>query len=180
MINSASKTPTSQQQGWTLADTHATFTKLCKAGVVGFYDRFEATEIVAFQKNRNPVNVFSLFVGEEGALNENESHPVFLNGKHRISISGLPEWEFGIVRYSISVEQMLSTLSKYQQERIWNPSCTCSLEVGKLLPIAPQFAPKDAREGLPWNRVLKNNFWNGSHLLELADPDKSYLRHFLT
>lgn len=182
MINTIRSATTPQQQGWTLADTCATFTKLCETGIIGFYERFEATEIIAFhngQKKQAPVNVFSLFVGEEGALNEIDQRLVFLNGKNRLSISGLPEWKFGIVRYSISVPALLSTLIAYQQKNIWNPSNTKALDVGSLHPIAPQFAPKDARESLPWNRVLKNNFWNGSHLLELADPEKRQLRHFL-
>ncbi len=39
-------------------------------------------------------------------------------------------------------------------------------------PLPPQFVPADTASPHPWNGVLKNNFWEGSHVLELFDAQK--------
>src|SRR6202022_1697046 len=36
--------------------------------------------------------------------------------------------------------------------------------------------PADTTVIAPWNNVLNNNFWNGSYVTELADPDKTGLK----
>ena len=50
------------------------------------------------------------------------------------------------------------------------------MHAGDLISAPPQFVPPDFGAPVPWNRVLKNNFWNGSHVFEWADAEKAALR----
>ena len=50
------------------------------------------------------------------------------------------------------------------------------LHTGDLISAPPQFVPPDFGTPVPWNRVLKNNFWNGSYVFEWADAEKTALK----
>jgi hypothetical protein len=50
------------------------------------------------------------------------------------------------------------------------------LQTADLVSIPTQFGPSDNLGPVPWNRVLKNNFWNGSHVFEWADANKAALQ----
>ncbi|MFV8104482.1 hypothetical protein ACNQ23_27275, partial [Enterobacter cloacae complex sp.6730515] len=51
-----------------------------------------------------------------------------------------------------------------------------ALKVGRLTAIPPQFVPSDTFQTHAWNGVLKNNFFDGSHVLELFDREKLALQ----
>ncbi len=171
-----SNTSVGKWPAWSWAATRAEFAKLCTPGVLGFYDHFEATELIGFRKGHMPINLFSLFVGEEDGLTEEDLVQTWLN-TDRITVKGLTGWTFGLFRYAVSASAMQSALDTFEVDKVWNPSGE-PLEVGPLQPLPPQFAPPDSAENLAWNRVLKNNFWNGSQILELADPEKRELAPF--
>jgi hypothetical protein len=52
------------------------------------------------------------------------------------------------------------------------------LHVGKLHEVPQQFVPPDSTTIVAWNKVLKNNFWNGSHVFEWSDTEKKVLKPF--
>ena len=150
--------------------------RLSEPGVLGFYDRFEATELLGFRKGQPPVNLFSLFVGEEGDVADSGGEQIWLNPQP-LQVKGLKDWRFGLLRYSLTQRALDDALTRLVDTNRWNPSGD-SLAVGPLEGRKPQFAPPDSYNMLPWNRLLKNNFWNGSYVVELVDPVKAALPDF--
>ena len=149
--------------------------KLIAPDVLGFYTHFEATEIVAFIKGQtNPVNVFTILVAEDRG-NEESQACTFLNTVGRIEVKGLKGWAFGVVRYTCPVADLVPALELLSAKGEWQQSGN-PLVLGKLVAVPRQFVPPDAAATIPWNHVLKNNFWNGSHLFEWSDQEKNVLR----
>jgi hypothetical protein len=66
-------------------------------------------------------------------------------------------------------------LEHFQRTEQWEPSGK-RLHVGPLILAPIQFVPADSTESAPWNNVLKNNFWVGSHIVELVDPEKAAVK----
>ncbi|MEH2480202.1 hypothetical protein V1282_003559 [Nitrobacteraceae bacterium AZCC 2146] len=148
---------------------------LTEDGVLGFYTHFEVTEIVAFRgKGAAPRNVFTILVAED-RKQPADSKPDFL--MPRIGLQGARDWKFGVCRYLRPIADVVADLGEYRATRQWKPSGN-PLEVGRLIGMSTQFVPADTTVIAPWNSVLKNNFWNGSHVVELADPDKTELKLF--
>lgn len=151
----------------------AEIARLLMPGMLGFYTHFEATEIFAVRdEERIPFNVFSVLVAEEHEADATKE-PHFLGG--RIRLKTLKGWMFGIQRYVRPITELLPVFDHLRQAEEWRPSGK-RLHVGSLVPVPTQFAPADSTESAPWNNVLKNNFWCGSHLVEWADAEKTSLR----
>lgn len=149
--------------------------RLLAPGVLGFATHFEATEIVAFRAaDAMPINVFSIFVAEERA-GQAEAPTTFLNGSKRIELKSLKGWKFGVARYLLEAAKLPAALEDFSSTRQWKPSGEI-LHLGQLEGLPPVFVPADTHTEAPWNRVLKNNFWNGSYVLEWADKTKRDLQ----
>ncbi len=154
--------------------------KLLGPGVIGNYNSFEVTEIFGFHRDRSQrtINFMSLLVAEPSLPPATQIAPGdFLNGNRPIKLRGTP-WKFGIERYRISAQQVLQALQNLGATGEWKPG-TSALNVGTLTPSPPQFVPADTAVPHPWNRVLKNNFWEGSHVLELVDKQKTDVKFLL-
>lgn len=154
--------------------------KLLVPGAIGHYNSFEVTEIFGLHDDRPKqiTNFLSLLVAEPSnppvCL---PSKPDILNGKKRIELRGTP-WKFGIARYRVSTQRVLQALQDFSIAGEWKPG-TSDLKIGTLAPIPPQFVPADTVAPHPWNGVLKNNFWEGSHVLELFDGQKTDVKFLL-
>lgn len=146
--------------------------RLAAAGVLGFHTHVEAIEIFATRDGQMPFNIFSIFVAEErDDLPKTKSEYL---GK-RITLKLLKGWTFGIQRTILPIAALIQSLDTLQQTGEWKPSGT-ALRVGPVVPVPTQFVPPDSTTLAPWNHVLKNNFWSGSYVVELADPEKLELR----
>jgi len=149
--------------------------RLTKDGVLGSYTHFEATEVIAFrERGTPPLNVFSLFVAEDRGEISNID-PEFLGP--RITLKKVKGWTFGVCRYLRPVSEILNALAAFQATPEWRPSGEL-LDVGAPVAVPTQFVPADTSVAAPWNNLLKNNFWNGSYVVELVDPDKTGLKLF--
>jgi hypothetical protein len=154
----------------TAAKTEAV--RLTAPGVLGVYNQVEVTEVFAAEDGHStPLNVFSILVAEED-LNAHRE-PRYLNSE-RIKLKALKGWVFGVKRYSRPVEEMVLAIGDLSCSGTWALSGE-QLQLGKLAPVPDRFIPPDSLESVPLNRVLKNNFWNGSHVLEWADTQKAGL-----
>ncbi len=147
--------------------------RLTTPGVLGFYTHFEVTEIFAIHdKESTPFNVFSILVAEEhGGVTERR--PIYLG--ERIRLKSLKGCMFGIQRCLRPALEITHALECFQRTQHWQPSGG-RLHVGALIPAPTRFVPADSTEGAPWNSVLKNNFWSGSHIVELVDPEKATVK----
>lgn len=152
--------------------------RLIEPGTLGYFTHFEATEIFAIQKGQDgATNVFTLLVAEERqAADEPDPAPRYLNSKP-IRIRGLAHWAFGIRRYRRAISDLLPALEAIEAGHAWQ-SCGEPLTTGDLTPMPFQFVPPDNGGSVPVSRLLKNNFWNGSHLFEWSDREKAALRPF--
>lgn len=159
---------------WGVSELVGHLEKLLAPGVIGLYHSFEVTEIVGVQKGEHPRNFLSLFVAEpdEPPAMSSSTGP-FINSC-RIRLQG-SRWTFGISRQRISCQHLVRVLHQFRDKGEWrlndNP-----LSVGGLTAVPPQYVPADSNQPHPWNGVLKNNFWGGSHILELFDTEKNDVR----
>lgn len=169
--------------GTSIASARTEIDRLTKPGVIGFYDYFEVTELVGFATPSQggtasqPINLFSLVTAEEGPTPTIYGKLQWLTPKSRLKVAGLSGWRFALARYHVSGAELDSALQHLEQTGQWQLSGN-PLKVGPLHGRKPCFAPPDATQNLPWNRLLKNNFWNGSYLVELADADKKGIPDF--
>lgn len=154
----------------------AQLAKLTAAGVLGFHTHFEVIEVFGEQKGKPPANVFSILVAEERASTP-DGAPKFLNPK-RIKLKSLRGWTFGIKRSVKALSEIEQAFEHYHATGEWQPTGD-QLQVGELAPIPLQFVPPDSTVTAAWNRVLKNNFWNGSYVIECADLKKESVQPFL-
>lgn len=143
--------------------------KLTQPGVLGIFTHFEVTTVLATHKpSGRTVNVLThLVTVERTALKP--SPESILN----IKFAKLRDWSFGITQHSLPLEDLNARLNDAIQDRQWVGK-KGSLVFGALQHQGHWFVPPTG--GLPEapvNRLLKNNFWNGSHVLEWAPADKS-------
>jgi hypothetical protein len=159
-----------------LERTIAATARLTAPGVLAFYSHVEVTEIFAVRDNDpTPLNVFSILVAEERVGSAAEK-PVFLG--QPIRLKSLHGWMFGIQQFVRPISKLEQAFRQFREAGEWRPSGK-PLHVGPLVPVPMQFVPPDSTIYAPWNNVLKNNFWSGSHIIEWADPKKLTLKPLL-
>ncbi len=150
------------------------FDLLMKLGVIGLFDHFEIVEIVRYQNgNATPVNVMTIAVAVENGTGQKT---VKLN-QARIRLSAAKDYSFGVFKSTVSADALREALQNYFTTRSWSPNGV-PISVGSLEPIAKQFVPPTGSTEVSLNRVLKNNFFTGSYVLELFDVRKQLLQGF--
>lgn len=152
------------------------FDLLMKLGVIGLFDHFEIVEIVRYQDgNATPVNVMTIAVALENGTGQKT---VKLN-QARIRLGAAKDYSFGVFKSTVSADALREALQNYFTTRSWSPNGV-PISVGSLEPIAKQFVPPTGSTDVSLNRVLKNNFFTGSYVLELFDVRKQMLQGFFT
>jgi len=152
----------------------ARFRVLTQPGVVGNFTHCELTEVFAnIEGVCGPQNVFTLAVMEE---RDTAAKSGLLNPK-RLSLPGLNGWTFGICRTAITLQKFDHGLAHFDATGIWSPTGKV-LAAGARHQADPQFVPSNQADSIPFNKILKNNFWGGSHVLEWADPEKELFKPF--
>ena len=158
---------------WTLDVAVAKLEQLITPGVLGFYNELEATIIFALPPGQNvPINIFSILVAEERSGVSPQTFKYLSSS--RIKLKGLRNWTFGVAQYTFPVSNLLSLIKGFCETGVWKPSGQ-PLQIAKLNTIPIQFVPPDSTIETPLNRLLKNNFWNGSHIFEFSDEKKMAL-----
>ncbi|MDR3572082.1 MAG: VPA1262 family N-terminal domain-containing protein [Candidatus Pacebacteria bacterium] len=152
---------------------HADIARFTTPDVLGFYTHFEATEIFVVRDDDHiPHNVFSILVAEERAETA-IARPRYLGS--RIRLNSLAGWAFGIKQTVRPIAELAPIFERFSESKEWRVSDQ-PLHVGALSPASTQFVPPDSTTTSPLNHVLKNNFWNGSYILELMDTTKTVLQ----
>ncbi len=161
-----------------LPNLHA-LRKATTDGVLGFFRRAEVTEILAFTKgNAQPINVFTLIAVDEEEPTGPTTSPQFLNEK-RLSLPRLNGITFGVCRYERTIEHLLRAVERLARDHIWDLSGKAVLQEASMAQ-PPIFVPPNSFQEIPINSILKNNFWNGSHVFEWADAEKRQINDLLT
>ncbi|HDS1796693.1 VPA1262 family N-terminal domain-containing protein [Pseudomonas putida] len=145
--------------------------------MIGNYEWFEVIEVgCSFSKNF--LNVFSIYVAIDGSPPAGQASSSFLSGSDR-KVPGINDYSFGISRRYVTVEDFLNAIKRFDENGKLETS-TPHLPHGLLRVSSPAFYASDGTQQVPLNRVLKNNFWNGSHVIELADSEKEGLQFLLS
>jgi len=161
---------------WTIDAALSLLGRLLQPGAVGTFNAFRVYEIVAVPKGESPLNVLTVAVAELIPGDRPEQGPVLLNSQ-RIRLDGFPGWTFCVAQSIRTLDSVSLALNTLRKDGVWNLSGK-PLEVGELRLSAPMFVPPDGTDVVPINAILKNNFWNGSHVLRLCDSDKTRLLPF--
>jgi hypothetical protein len=114
-----------------------------------------------------------ILVAEE-RLPDAQEQPRYLSPKPIVSRS-LKGWLFGINRYLKPIVELVPSLDHLCSNGTWQASGHL-LSVADLVSIPAQFVPADNGGSAPINRVLKKNFWSGSHVFEWVDTTKTRLK----
>ena len=163
---------------WSTGLSIAWLKRASEFGVLGMHTHAEVTEVIGRPPDQpdSPVNVFTIVVLERRS-DEVATKLSFLHGREQIELKSLPGWKFGVARYMVDLDRLFSALESFARDASWTLSGK-PLRVGEMVPVAPQFVPPDGSEQITLNRLLKNNFWNGSYALEFFDNSKSSLAPF--
>lgn len=153
----------------------AEFLRLNASGVLGFYTHYEVTEVFAIRDTEKSIhNVFTIAVAVE--LSGDISQEIEYLSDKPVSLKSLEGWKFGAQRYTRTDTELSSALQALTAGE-WKLSGN-AMRVGPMAPVPPVFVPPDSSEIIPLNRVLRNNFWNGSHIFEWEDNEKVNLKGF--
>lgn len=161
---------------WDIPEQVVHLQKLLVPGVLGTYNSFEVIEFVGFQQEVAPTNFFTLLIAEPAIPIPSPNNVQFVNSKP-IQLPST-QWRFGVVRSRLPVQTVIDAINHLHSTGEWKPD-KHPLRVSPLRPARPQFVPSDSHERHPWNGVLKNNFFEGSHVVELCDETKAHVKFLL-
>ncbi|WP_353171942.1 VPA1262 family N-terminal domain-containing protein [Acinetobacter rudis] len=153
--------------------------ELLEPNIIGFHNQFEIITIFAIPKGNGkpePFNVLTVIIAQE-ELTEELQKENYLTPR-LLNIKGLKDLSFGIVKYSIDLEETRALLMNLAQKNVWAANKKDLLFSNSLDLIPRIFVPPDATEVVPLNKILKNNFWSGSHVFEWFDTTKDNFKVF--
>ena len=139
---------------------------------LGEYNCIEVTEIFAITKNgAPPTNIFTLMVAES-RKSENLilDKYAYINDK-QIKVSLLKSWIVGIKTYLVSIDKAIKMFVTAESDNDWD-SCGQKVKTSEYTYKNKVFTPPNSSVDVPLNAVLKNNFNNGSYVVELINQHK--------
>jgi hypothetical protein len=148
--------------------------RLTAPGTLGFYRQLDVVQIVGMRQGVLPFNVLTVLVAEESA---EPIPPGFICD--RIVVRGIESVKFGVFRSSHAVETISAAVERASQGEDWNLG-SGPLRFSRLVSIPPVLVPRGADAEVPLNAILKNNFWDGSYVLELFDETKQLVSDLLS
>lgn len=137
---------------------------------LGYYNSCEIISLLIHEKKtKNTFNFYTIFVMDERLTVKEEC--VFVTSK-LVPVS--ERFSMGIQRKMLKVEKVRSfiqTLCEAKEDRSVDIG-DGELQIGRLEMVPKTFVPKDSTVEITLNRVLKNNFINGSYILEFFDAEE--------
>jgi hypothetical protein len=164
-------------RAWDLRRLEARLAELLAIELLGQYSNVSVYEIFGVPKGGPPHNVLTVAVLEWTDDFTEDNEPVLLD-TGRIRVDGFPNWTFGVARSRRAIARLSEAFFALQQGCPWELSGK-PLVMGSLEGESPLFVPPDSSTEIPVNRLLKNNFWNGSHVIRLCDVNKTTWTPFL-
>lgn len=149
------------------------YNTLTENGTIAFYESCEITELFLIRKKGNAIfNFFTIVVFEEKPFEK--SNEIFLSDK---PIKVNDEYALGMKRLYLSMEQAKQAFCTLKTENKWDVNGSSSSKFPILKYIPKQFIP--AADDIRLNKILKNNFHNGSYIIELFDEEKTNIDFLL-
>lgn len=152
---------------------------IIRTNVLGTFSCIEITEIFAIDNNKDdPINIFTIMVAEDrNTKNINLGVDNYITPREGIKTSSLKGWYIGIKSYLVSVEKAINMFTDANIKRKWD-SCGKLVNTPEYLYKKRTFTPPDSFYQVPLNSLLKNNFQNGSYVVELVNKSKNYFSIF--
>lgn len=148
------------------------FTTLTTAGNISFYNSCEVTEVFLIRKSDNAIfNFFTIAVFEEKPYKEFDKK--FLGNRIKVS----KEYSVGIQRFWLTVDEIKTKFDALKTQNQWSSDGVHFSQFPSLKYLPKQYVPSS--EGIRMNNILKNNYRNGSYLLEFFDEEKSNIGFML-
>ncbi|WP_429182079.1 VPA1262 family N-terminal domain-containing protein [Aeromonas salmonicida] len=146
---------------------------IIRTNVLGTFSCIEITEIFAIDNNKDdPINIFTIMVAEDrNTKNINLGVDNYITPREGIKTSSLKGWYIGIKSYLVSVEKAINMFTDANIKRKWD-SCGKLVNTPEYLYKKRTFTPPDSFYQVPLNSLLKNNFQNGSYVVELVNKSK--------
>ena len=148
------------------------FLSQCKS--LGFYNCGELTTVFLYQKaEKTSYHYFTICVLEERVRPEAVTEYIT---PALIALSG--NVSMGIKRRVCPLDeiaQIVAVLSQAEGESVIDIG-DGALATGKLEAVPKRFIPQNSTKEIALNRILKNNFRNGSYVLEFFDVEKKSLQ----
>lgn len=145
---------------------------LLAPGRIGVFDHIDLIEVIGAPRGGTPINVLSIAVLAEGHPDIGDAERTEYLTERIRQIDGFRNWSFGVLRTLRPVAALDQALATLAASGEWTLSGR-TLGTGALRPEPAMFAPPDGTVQVPLNKVLKNNFWAGSHVFRLTDQDKT-------
>jgi len=147
---------------------------LTTAGTIGFYDQAEITSVFLHEpSSKRNTNLFTIIVFEEKIGSEVPRKQGFLTEK--LWDSGVDNLKVGIIRKIVTLPEAEDLFAGLCERSAWELEGN-KLDCPVLRPIPKVFVPASAK--VPMRRILKNNIFGGSYVLEFFDEEKASLRQF--
>ena len=151
------------------------FDRFIEPGIIAHSQVFEVVEIFGHHARDDVTfNVLTILVASENLV---PSEPLYL--VERFRVDGIGQVVFGIKKTVVPIIQVREAIDGWRISRTWKP-VKKKLHVGELDPLAGSFVPGNWNHNIAFNRVTKNNFFNGSHILELFDRSKVHVKEMLS
>lgn len=152
------------------------YNKLEKNGNIGFYKSCEVTEIyLKLNQNDETVNFFTLAVLEEKPFENNMANMILEESPIN------KDYNLNIKQYHLSLKDSKENFRILLNEGIWNSNYDpiSSEDFSELRCIPKQFVSSLNFDYNRLSKVLKNNFNNGSYILEFFNENKRLLNFIL-
>lgn len=153
--------------------------ELLNAKSLGFYNCCEVTTVFLYQiKERRIYHFYTIFVAEERISYNAKEEAMYLTPQ-RLNVSE---------NVSLGIRRIIVPLSRIEwyydtlNNAIGNSSVNIGdgeLVIGKIEAVPKFWVSQDSTVEFKLNRIIKNNFKNGSYLLEFFDTEKC-VRNILT
>lgn len=146
------------------------FSTLITDGTIGFFQSCEVTQFFLHNKASRQLHNFYILASLEEKPFPSRNHSYL--GKYLID----KDLSLCIQRYHLSIEETIQVNGELEAKNCWNYDGNRDLKLGKLKLLPGQFIP--STDGNRLNKVLKNNFYSGSYILEYFDESKGDLKLF--
>ncbi len=149
------------------------FTLLQTPGILGFYQSCEVTMIFIFnKKSKTTYNLYTLITFEERPYSSPNER--YLSKPFHIS----DDFFIGIFQYYLTLAEVTDAYNYLLQHHIWKYK-EKEFQLCNLKKLNKQFIKCNGTINVPLNSILKNNFHNGSYIIEFFDTKKSFLKDIL-
>ncbi|WP_053588451.1 VPA1262 family N-terminal domain-containing protein [Bacillus sp. FJAT-22090] len=151
------------------------FESLVSEGTLGFYKSCEVTTIFIFDKNsKKTFNFYTLINFEEKEFCG--TNKKILNERPLDLTSNLI---LGIIQYNLNLLDIKKLYYSLLEVNDWELEGQ-KLNFNKFTKINKQFIKPNGTKSIPLNSILKNNYNNGSYIIEFFDAIKSFPNTKLT